>query len=121
MLITVTVAGCGSNETSVVRNKVAQFIAAVDRHDYKTICTEVLSPQALADVAEVGCERAMRYGLASVRDPRLAVGAVTINGSHASVLTVSQAHGEKTLLTRIELVDTVNGWRILPSLGNPLG
>jgi hypothetical protein len=121
ILLTATVAGCGSNETSVVRNKVAQFAQAVANHDYKTICTEDLSPQALADLAEVGCERAMRDGLASVRDPRMAVGAVTVNGDHASVLTVSQALGEKATLTKLELIDTVNGWRILPSLGSPLG
>jgi Cu/Ag efflux pump CusA len=120
-LIVLTVAGCGSNESAVVKAKVVQFTKAAADHDYTTICTEDLSPQALADVAEIGCERAMRDGLANVHDARLTVGAVTINGSHASVLTVSQALGEKAVLATIELVDTANGWRISPELGNPVG
>jgi len=121
-LVTLTVAGCGSNESAVVKAKVTQFAQAVAHHDYTTICTEVLAPQLLADVADggIGCEHAMRLALANVHDARLTVGAVTINGSSASVLTVSQALGEKALLTKVELIDTANGWRI-SSLGNPVG
>jgi Cu/Ag efflux pump CusA len=121
LLTAVAVSACGSNESAVVKAKVTQFATAVADHDYTTICTKDLSPQALADVAEVGCERAMREGLASVHGARLTVGAVTINGSHATVLTVSQAPGEKALLTNLELIDTANGWRILPQLGSPVG
>jgi hypothetical protein len=121
VLITLTVAGCGSNESSVVRAKVTQFAQAVADHDYTTICDQVLAPQLLADVADggIGCEHAMRIALASVHDARLTVGAVTIDGNRASVLTVAEALHEKALLTRVELIDTANGWRI-SSLGNPV-
>ena len=82
----------------------------------------MLAPQLLADVAAggIGCEHAMRIALSSVHDARLTVGAVTVDGNRASVLTVAEALREKALLTKVELIDTANGWRI-SSLGNPVG
>jgi hypothetical protein len=122
VLLAATVAGCGTNETSAVKAKVTQFANAVASHDYETICTQVLAPQLLADVAAggIGCEHAMRIALSSVHDARLTVGAVTVDGNRASVLTVAEALREKALLTKVELIDTANGWRI-SSLGNPVG
>ena len=122
VLVALTIAGCGSNESAIVKAKVTQFARAAADHNYATICNGVLAPQLLADIADGGiaCEHALRIALGSVRDERLTVGAVTISGRHASVLTVAQALGEKSLLTKVDLIDTTNGWRI-SSLGNPVG
>jgi hypothetical protein len=43
-----------------------------------------------------------------------------VRGGNASVLTLSQATGQKTVLTSLRLVQTKNGWRI-SSLGAPVG
>ena len=114
------VTGCGS-ERDQVRAKVEQFANAVVHRDYKTICSQVLSPDLVDRLASggVACERAMQIGLGRVSQPTLAIGRITVSGSCASVLTLSGARGQRTALTSIQLVKTGPGWRI-SSLGSPV-
>jgi type IV pilus biogenesis protein CpaD/CtpE len=116
------IGGCGANDADAVRAKVRQFARAVGTHDYATICNQVLAPVLLADLAKggIGCQQAMKIALAQVNQPHLVLGPVTVSGSTATALTISQAQGQKTLLTSLHLVQTQNGWRI-SSLGAPLG
>ncbi len=117
--VAVALAGCGASTADQVKAKVRQFGEAAAAHDYTIICTQVLAPQLLADIADGGltCERALQEGLASVRGARLVIGPVTLTGKRASVVTLTQAKGEKTTLATLELTDTAQGWRIT-SLGN---
>jgi hypothetical protein len=121
MALAGTVAGCG-DQNAAVRAKVREFAAAARAHDYATICRDVLAPSLLDDMARVGigCRQALGLALGHVTGPRLAIGSVVVRGSHASVLTLSQAVGEKTVLTSLRLVQTRDGWRI-SSLGSPVG
>jgi hypothetical protein len=115
--------GCGgTNISGQVKAKVRQFARAAAARDYATICRQVLAPALLADLRRggIGCERAMSIALSRVRQPRLAVGNVKVDGKHASALAISQAANQKTVLTSIQLVDTARGWRI-SSLGSPVG
>lgn len=116
------VAGCGDDARSAVRAKVEQFAQATRTHDYRTICDDVLAPSLLRRMAQagLGCEQAMSIAFAHVSDPRLAIGTVTIHGSRASVLTISQASGQSSTLTSLRLVDTSRGWRI-SALASPVG
>jgi hypothetical protein len=115
-------AGCGASDTSQVRAKVKQFATAAHGHDYRIICTSVLAPALLADIAAGGisCQKAMGLALGSVRGARLVIGTITVEGARASVLTLTQAKGEKTSLATLELTRTPTGWRIL-SLGDATG
>lgn len=118
LALSVGLAGCGAGAAGQVRAKVKQFAEAAAHHDYRTICQDVLAPSLLERLVDAGvsCERATELGLAGARNPRLVIGTVTVKGRTATVLTVTQAKGEKTVLSTLELVETVNGWRIA-SLG----
>jgi hypothetical protein len=115
-------AGCGgASDSDQVRAKVRQFAVAAAAHNYRTICQDVLAPSLLADLKNGGiaCVQAMRISFAHVTSPRLVIGNVAVSGSSATVLTISQATGEKTLLTSLHLVRTGSGWRI-SALGAPV-
>ena len=114
-------AGCGQSDSDQVRAKVRQFARAAAAHDYVTICRDVLAPSLLADLKNGGiaCVQAMRISFSHVTSPRLVIGNVEVAGSSATVLTISQAKGEKTLLTSLKLVKTGGGWRI-SALGAPV-
>ena len=123
VLVALAAAGCGGgSDTSQVKAKVREFAAAAASHDYLRICNDILAPRLLADLKAGGitCIRAMSIAFTHVHDPRLIVGNVAINGNTATALTISQATGQKTILTSLRLIRTGNGWRIL-SLGAPVG
>ncbi len=122
VFVSLALAGCGASETSQVRSKVMQFAVAAHGHDYRTICAKVLGPALLADIASggVSCAKAMSLALSGVRGARLVIGTIKVSGSRASVVTLTQAKGEKTTLATLELTKTPAGWRIA-SLGNAVG
>jgi hypothetical protein len=115
-------AACGASATSQVRTKMMQFASAANAHDYTTICTQVLGPQLLADIAAGGlsCEKALSLGLGKVRAARLVVGTIKVSGASASVQTVTQAKGEQTAFATVVLEKVASGWRI-KSLGDAAG
>jgi hypothetical protein len=107
-------AGCGASAHDQVQSKVSQFLAAISRHDYRTLCTQVLSPSLLARLKNGGisCEQAMRISLAGVHDPILSVGRITVSGSTAQAITLSGAQGQRGAFESINLISTSHGWRI---------
>jgi hypothetical protein len=119
LVLCLVLAGCGASQTSQVRSKVMQFATAAHRHDYRTICTQVLAPALLADIASGGlsCPKALSLALGSVRGARLVIGTITVTGSRADVVTLTQATGERTTLATLVLTRNSAGWRIA-SLGN---
>jgi hypothetical protein len=121
LAIAAGLAGCGGNESDLVKAKVREFARATAAHAYERICHDVLAPALLSDMAKggIGCTQALSIGLRDVSSPRLAIGSVTISGNDATVLTISQARGQKTVLTSLKLVRTGGGWRI-SALGSPL-
>jgi hypothetical protein len=113
-------AGCATSAHDQVLAKVRQYASATARHEYRTLCTQVLAPVLLARLRSGGipCDQAMSIGLQGVQDPSLAIGRVVLHGRHASVTTITTARGQAAALEAIELVDTGAGWRIT-SLGAP--
>jgi hypothetical protein len=107
-------AGCGASAHDQVQSKVSQFLTAISAHDYRTLCTQVLSPSLLARLKNGGisCEQAMRISLSGVHDPILSVGRITVNGSTAQAITLSGARGQRGAFESINLIDAGHGWRI---------
>jgi type IV pilus biogenesis protein CpaD/CtpE len=107
-------AGCGSSDSDQVHAKVAQFEHAVATRDAKTVCDQVLAPSLVARFTQEGlsCERGVQIFLASVRDPTLSVGRITVNRNQASALVLAGARCQKLALAELFLVKTSGGWRI---------
>jgi hypothetical protein len=110
----VSLAACGSNPRDQVKSKVLELGQAAASHDYRRICEDVLAPALILRLRAYGisCERAMRIAFSSVRNPAISIGAVTVKGSTASVITLSMAAGQRASLQTIALIKTARGWRI---------
>jgi hypothetical protein len=116
-------AGCGNAKPSdeeQVRTTLTSFSRATAAKDYQTICDRLLAPSLIAALKKIGlpCEIALQQGLGDVREPRLLVGAVTVQGKRATADVRSSAEGQPPSKDMIELVRTDAGWRI-SSLARP--
>ena len=116
-------AGCGNAKPSdeeQVRSTLTSFSRATAAKDYQTICDRLLAPSLIAALKKIGlpCEIALQQGLGDVREPRLLVGAVTVQGKRATADVRSSAEGQPPSKDTIELVRTDAGWRI-SSLAKP--
>jgi hypothetical protein len=116
-------AGCGNTKPTAeeqVRTTLISFSRATAAKDYQKICDRLLAPSLIADLKKIGlpCEIALQQGLGDVRQPRLLVGAVTVQGKRATADVRSSAEGQAPSKDMIELVRTDAGWRI-SSLAKP--
>jgi hypothetical protein len=109
-----SLAACGSSAKDQVKAKVLELGQSAASHHYRRICDDVLAPSLVMRLRAYGitCERAMRIAFTGVRNPAISIGAVTVNGSTASVITLSMAAGQRASLETIVLIDTPQGWRI---------
>lgn len=109
-----TLAGCGASASDAVRAKVDQFASAARAHDYKTICTQVLSPALVTHLTANGlrCDQVLRIPLGSVRGATVSIGKVTVHGSSASVVALTVAKNEAASIDTFGLTLTRKGWRI---------
>jgi hypothetical protein len=115
-------AGCGDagpTPEEQVRTTVSEFGRATAAKDYATLCDRLLAPQLVEDVTAIGlpCEAALRRGLDRVREPRLTIGRVRIDGDQASAEIRSSAAGEKPSKDTLRLVNINGTWKI-SSLGS---
>lgn len=120
-LVLLVLAGCGDQgppPEQQVRSTVAAFARATAEKDYRTLCDRILAPALIEDVESIGlpCEDALRQGLGDVKDPRLSIGAVRVNGDEATVETRSSAAGEPPSQDTLRLVNLDGTWKI-SSLG----
>jgi hypothetical protein len=97
---------------------VNEFSRAVAAKDYRTLCEKLLSPRLIEDVEQVGlpCEQALAKALGDLRDPRLTIGAITVNGDRATVEIRTSAGGQAPSRDTLELERVRGTWRIA-SLG----
>jgi hypothetical protein len=121
-LVLAVLAGCGDTGPTPeqqVRVTVSDFGRAAAAKDYKTICDRLLAPKLLEDVTSVGlpCESALKRGLGQVKDPRLTIGNVTIDGDQASAEIRSSASGQEPSQDTLRLVKVNGTWKI-SSLGS---
>jgi hypothetical protein len=115
-------AGCGDagpTPEEQVRTTVSEFGRATAAKDYATLCSRLLSPDLVEQVTEIGlpCEQAMRRGLARVREPRLTIGRVQIDGERATAEIRTSAAGEAPSKDTLRLVNVNGTWKIA-SLGS---
>ena len=78
------------------------FGRATADKDYKTLCDRILAPKLVEDVTSVGlsCEAALKRGLGNVREPRLTIGSVRIDGDNATAEIRTSASGRSRRRTR---------------------
>jgi hypothetical protein len=114
------VAGCGSGPTDEqqVARTVSAFARASAAHDYAKLCSRILAPSLISQVTQIGlpCRQALARGLGGVRDPRLSIGAITVDGDRAHVQVRTSAAGQKPSSDTLQLVRVHGAWRIA-SLG----
>ena len=115
------VAGCGDQGPTPeeeVRATVTSFGRATAEKDYQALCDRLLAPSLVEEVESIGlpCEVAMRRGLGDVRDPRISIGTVRVDGERASVDVRTAAAGEEPSQDTLRLLRIGDVWRI-SSLG----
>jgi hypothetical protein len=121
-LALLVLAGCGDagpTPQEQVRTTVSEFGRATAAKDYKAMCDRLLAPKLIEDVQQVGlpCEDALQKGLSGVREPRLTIGTVNIDGDSASAEVRTSAAGQKPSKDTLELVKINGTWKI-SSLGS---
>jgi hypothetical protein len=114
-------AGCGERTPTPeeeVRTAVTQFGRATAAKDYGALCDRILATSLVREVEAIGlpCEAALRQGLEEVREPRLTIGAVRVDGTRATAEVRTAAAGEEPSADTLELVDENGTWKIA-SLG----
>jgi len=120
-LVVLVLAGCGDagpTPEEQVRTTVGDFGNATAAKDYHRLCEDILAPQLVDKVTEVGlpCETALREGLGKVRDPHLTIGRVQVAGDSATAEVRTSASGEQPSKDTLKLVKVNGNWRIA-SLG----
>jgi hypothetical protein len=120
-LVLLVLAGCGDagpTSEEQVRTVVGDFGRATAAKDYRTLCEDILAPQLVDKVTEVGlpCEGALRQGLGRVKDPHLTIGRVQVDGDRASAEVQTSAAGQAPSKDTLKLVNVNGTWKIA-SLG----
>jgi hypothetical protein len=122
LLAAALLAGCGGgpSDDQQVRQTLRDFVKATADKDYKLICDQLLAPRLVDQVKAIGlpCEKALQRGLGDVRDPRLTIGKVTVDGDRASAQIRTSAAGQPPSADKVELSKVGGRWRV-SSLGRP--
>jgi hypothetical protein len=112
--------GCGSgpSDAEQVRSTVLAFGRATAAKDYRRLCDELLAPRLLDKLKQAGlpCEAALRKGLGDVKDPKLTLGRVVVNGDSATADVRTSARGQPPARAKLKLTRVGGKWRIA-SLG----
>ena len=116
-------AGCGKSEDDQVRAVVERFADAGAKADYQRICDELITPALSQKVEAVGlpCEIAFKKGLEGVKNPRIVVRSVKVDGDKARVAVHSTATGEKPSDDVLQVVKIDGDWRIASLAGGGSG
>ena len=123
LALAVVLAGCGDSgptDEEQVRTTLTAFSRATAAKDYQALCDRILAPSLIADLKKIGlpCEIALQQGLGDVKQPRLIVGDVKVNGKTATAEVRTSAEGQPPSSDTIELEHTDKGWQIA-SLASP--
>ena len=123
LALVLALGGCGDAEPTdeeQVRATLTSFSRATAAKDYQALCDRLLAPSLIADLKKIGlpCEIALQQGLGEVKQPRLIVGDVTVDGKKATAEVRTSAEGQAPSSDTVELERTDKGWRI-SSLATP--
>jgi hypothetical protein len=120
LLAFAALAGCGGGPTDEeqVRSTVDAFSRATAAKDYDKMCKQLLAPKLLEQVRQAGlpCEVALSKGLAAVKDPKLSIGAIKVDGDKATADVRTSAAGEPPSRDTLDLTKINGQWKIA-SLG----
>jgi hypothetical protein len=116
-------AGCGDSgptEEEQVRTTLTSFSRAITAKDYQALCDRILAPSLIADLKKIGlpCEIALQQGLGDVKQPKLIIGDVKVDGKKATAQVRTSAQGQPPSSDTVALERTDEGWRIA-SLATP--
>jgi hypothetical protein len=116
LCLALAMAGCGSgpSDEEQVRDVLVQFGQATAEKDFDTICDSILAPSLIEQLRGIGlpCEIALGNALADVRNPRLTIGRIRIDGDRASAEVRTSAEGQEPSSDVVELVRVDDSWRI---------
>lgn len=114
--VAASLVGCGSSESESdrVRATLHDYARATATRDVQAICDRLLAPKLVAETAAHGlaCELVFRRALADVRDPRLDVRSVEVDGPQALARVHSTARGQPPSDDTILLTKVGKGWRV---------
>jgi len=121
-LLVPALAGCGDagpGDEAQIRGALDEFRRATAAKDYAALCERVLAPKLIATVEQIGleCEMALQKAFEDVKEPRISVGTVTVDGDTATAEVRSSAEGQRPSEDTVELVRVDGRWRIA-SLGD---
>jgi hypothetical protein len=106
-LAALTLLGCGGggNDIKQVRATLEAFARAAAHKDYATLCTRILAPALVAQLAQIGlaCPAALARGLGGVTRPQLTVSTITVHGNTALARVHTGAANQRPLDTTVEL------------------
>ena len=114
LLTALAAGGCGGDQAAAVRSTLTRFAQATARQDYRTLCRQILAPSLIRDVEQIGlpCEIALSRGLGSVRQPKLVVRSVKVNGDRATASVHTSAANQAPLDGTVELQRLDGRWRV---------
>jgi hypothetical protein len=123
LLLALMPAGCGDSgptEEEQVRTTLTSFSRAITAKDYQALCDRILAPSLIADLKKIGlpCEIALQQGLGDVKQPKLIIGDVNVDGKKATAQVRTSAQGQPPSSDTVALERTDEGWRIA-SLATP--
>ena len=106
--------GTGPSEEEQVRDTVTELGRATAAKDFQALCDRILAPSLVDELREVGlpCEVALQQALGDVREPRLTIGQITIDGDRARAEVRTSAAGQRPSQDVVELVRVEDDWRI---------
>lgn len=120
LLALAALSGCGGGPTDEqqVRDAVDAFSKATAAKDYNAMCKRLLAPKLLDQVRQAGlpCEVALSKSLDSVKDPKLSIGRIAVDGDSATADVRTTAAGEQPSRDTLKLTRIGGRWRIA-SLG----
>jgi len=124
VLTALVLAGCGEDGPSdedEIRSTLTSFERATAAGDYQALCDRVLAPKLIETVEQVGlsCEIALEKGFEDVREPRLTVGTVSVDGDTATAQVRSSASGQDPSEDTVALVRVGDDWRIASLSAQP--
>ena len=97
-----------------VRAVVAEFQAAAQKKDVRTLCTKVLAQELLDKLkkANLGCEQALTVSFQNVTNPRIAVRSVEVTHNRAVAQVTSTADNQPRLDGARALIREPSGWKV---------